>query len=134
MGPPSLSSTAATVRDSIRRSLIGPVHPSQRKGSDRRPDHHPGGDLKNGRTVHSLAPLLANYGVRFYFVAPVALAMPGEITTGLRARGIELHETPDLAEATARSDILYMTRIQQERFTTGLSMSDSRARTWSTRR
>jgi aspartate carbamoyltransferase len=75
------------------------------------------GDLKNGRTVHSLAPLLANYGVRLNFVAPDALAMPGEITAGLRARGIEVHETPDLAEATAKSDVLYMTRIQQERFT-----------------
>jgi aspartate carbamoyltransferase catalytic subunit len=81
------------------------------------------GDLKNGRTVHSLAPLLANYGIRFYFVAPTALAMPDEITNGLRARGIEVHETPDLTEATAKSDILYMTRIQQERFTDRAGMS-----------
>lgn len=75
------------------------------------------GDLKNGRTVHSLAQLLTNFGVRFNFVAPDALAMPTEITVGLRGRGIEVHETPDLAEAVAASDVLYMTRIQKERFT-----------------
>jgi aspartate carbamoyltransferase catalytic subunit len=74
------------------------------------------GDLKNGRTVHSLAALLANFGSRFYFVAPQALAMPAEITAGLRGRGIEVTETPDLAEAAAHSDVLYMTRIQKERF------------------
>jgi aspartate carbamoyltransferase catalytic subunit len=74
------------------------------------------GDLKNGRTVHSLSQLLANFGVRFNFVAPDALAMPAEITAGLRERGIEVHETTDLAEALAGSDVLYMTRIQKERF------------------
>lgn len=74
------------------------------------------GDLKNGRTVHSLSSLLANFGVAFYFVAPDALSMPEEITTGLRAQGVTIVETPDLAEAAAKSDILYMTRIQRERF------------------
>lgn len=74
------------------------------------------GDLKNGRTVHSLSALLASQGVRFYFVAPPALAMPVEITAGLRERGVEIEETDDLAEAVARSDILYMTRVQRERF------------------
>ncbi len=75
------------------------------------------GDLKNGRTVHSLAQVLSNFGVRFFFVAPAALAMPAEITAGLRDRGIDVQETPDLAEAVATSDVLYMTRIQKERFT-----------------
>jgi aspartate carbamoyltransferase catalytic subunit len=75
------------------------------------------GDLKNGRTVHSLSSLLATQGVRFYFVAPEALAMPADITAGLRAKGVEITETPDLAEAAANSDVLYMTRIQKERFT-----------------
>ena len=74
------------------------------------------GDLKNGRTVHSLSQLLANFGVRFNFVAPDALAMPAEITAGLRGRGIEVRETSDLAAALAASDVLYMTRIQKERF------------------
>ncbi len=48
------------------------------------------GDLKNGRTVHSLSQLLANFGVRFNFVAPDALAMPAEIAANLRGRGIEV--------------------------------------------
>ena len=61
------------------------------------------GDLKNGRTVHSLSQLLANFGVRFNFVAPDALAMPAEITAGLRGRGIEVRETSDLA-ACARGE------------------------------
>jgi aspartate carbamoyltransferase catalytic subunit len=74
------------------------------------------GDLKNGRTVHSLSTLLANFGTRFYFVAPQALAMPGEITARLRERGVEIVETTDLAQAAAASDVLYMTRIQKERF------------------
>ena len=74
------------------------------------------GDLKNGRTVHSLSALLGTQGVRFIFVAPAALAMPAEITAGLRAAGVEVTETADLAQAAAASDVLYMTRIQKERF------------------
>jgi aspartate carbamoyltransferase len=74
------------------------------------------GDLKNGRTVHSLAALLAGFGVRFYFVAPPALAMPAELTAGLRERGVEVVETTDLAEGLAHADVVYMTRIQKERF------------------
>ena len=74
------------------------------------------GDLKNGRTVHSLSALLATQHVRFYFVAPEALAMPAEITAELRGRGVEVVETDDLNEAVAVSDVLYMTRIQKERF------------------
>ena len=74
------------------------------------------GDLKNGRTVHSLSGLLADFGVRYYFVAPEALKMPAEISRGLRERGVDVVETEDLAEAVGRSDVLYMTRIQRERF------------------
>ena len=75
------------------------------------------GDLKNGRTVHSLSWVLGKYGARFYFVAPEELKMPAEITQALRDDGIEIIETIDLAEAAAKSDVLYMTRIQKERFT-----------------
>jgi aspartate carbamoyltransferase catalytic subunit len=74
------------------------------------------GDLKNGRTVHSLSALLAHFGVRFYFVSPPALGMPPEVTAALRAQGIEVVETTDLLEAIAKSDVIYMTRIQRERF------------------
>ncbi|MFB3853171.1 MAG: aspartate carbamoyltransferase [Vicinamibacterales bacterium] len=76
------------------------------------------GDLKNGRTVHSLSALLTTLGVRlFYFVAPPELPMPPDLTASLRARGATIIETPDLAEAAAHCDVLYMTRVQRERFT-----------------
>jgi aspartate carbamoyltransferase catalytic subunit len=74
------------------------------------------GDLKNGRTVHSLSWLLGKYGPRFYFVSPEELRMPAEITKSLRDDGIDVIETTDLAAAAAKTDVLYMTRIQKERF------------------
>lgn len=74
------------------------------------------GDLRNGRTVHSLADLLANYGLRFLFVAPDALRMPSEIVKKVRDHGIEVEETADLTQAVREADVLYMTRIQRERF------------------
>jgi len=74
------------------------------------------GDLKNGRTVHSLSWLLGKYGPRFYFVSPEELRMPAEITQALRNDGIEVVETDDINEAAAKSDVLYMTRLQKERF------------------
>ncbi len=74
------------------------------------------GDLKNGRTVHSLATLLANFGVKFYLVSPAALSMPPDIVAQLARRKVEMVETVNLSEALADSDVLYMTRIQKERF------------------
>ncbi len=74
------------------------------------------GDLKNGRTVHSLADLLSNYNVSFLFAAPPALRMPREIIERLRAKGIGVEETDDLSVAATTCDVLYMTRIQRERF------------------
>ncbi len=74
------------------------------------------GDLKNGRTVHSLVPVLAKFGFRFYFVAPQALAMPHTLTEEWRAAGVDITETENLDEAAMRSDVLYVTRIQKERF------------------
>ncbi|GAP39856.1 aspartate carbamoyltransferase [Flexilinea flocculi] len=74
------------------------------------------GDLKNGRTVHSGAALLARMGVKFIFTAPEALAMPASITEGLKKSGVEVEINPDLDSAVAKSDVLYMTRIQKERF------------------
>ena len=75
------------------------------------------GDLKNGRTVHSLATLLANFGVKFYLVSPAALSMPPDIVAQLARRRVDMVQTTDLAEAVAQGDVLYMTRIQKERFT-----------------
>ncbi len=75
------------------------------------------GDLKHGRTVHSLSWVLGKYGPRFYFVSPEELRMPLDITKSLRDDGIEVIETPDLEAAAAKSDVLYVTRVQKERFT-----------------
>ena len=74
------------------------------------------GDLKNGRTVHSLAYLLARFGMRLLFVSPPGLEMPAEITADLRKMGAEVSEGSDLAAAMRQSDVVYMTRIQRERF------------------
>ena len=73
------------------------------------------GDLRNGRTAHSLAWLLGKYGARFYFVSPPELGMPAGITTSLRDDFIEVTETNELEKAAAKSDVLYITRIQKER-------------------
>jgi aspartate carbamoyltransferase len=74
------------------------------------------GDLKNGRTVHALAELLSLFKTRLYFVSPQTLRMPEEITSGLKEKGVEIVETGDMLEAANKSNIIYMTRIQKERF------------------
>ena len=74
------------------------------------------GDLKYGRTVHSLTQALAKFsGNRFYFIAPDALAMPQYILDMLDEKGIawSLHSAID--DVMAEVDILYMTRVQKER-------------------
>ncbi len=75
------------------------------------------GDLKNGRTVHALVELLSLYKARLYFVSPEVLRMPEEITSNLKKKGIEIEETEDLEKAASESLLIYMTRIQKERFT-----------------
>jgi aspartate carbamoyltransferase catalytic subunit len=74
------------------------------------------GDLKNGRTVHALVHFLVRFGTRLILVAPPALKMPAEITAELRKMGAKVSETSDLAAAMRESDVVYMTRIQKERF------------------
>jgi aspartate carbamoyltransferase catalytic subunit len=74
------------------------------------------GDLKYGRTVHALVELLALFNCRFYFVSPGVLRMPEEITSHLRQQGGRVEETEDLRKAALESDVIYMTRIQRERF------------------
>ncbi|WP_413530608.1 aspartate carbamoyltransferase [Rahnella inusitata] len=74
------------------------------------------GDLKYGRTVHSLAQALAKFnGNRFYFIAPDALAMPGYILALLEEKGIEYSLHSSIDEVVPEIDILYMTRVQKER-------------------
>ena len=74
------------------------------------------GDLKNGRTVHSLARALSLFKVDFSFVAPAALSMPIEVSDYLRARDFVVEETNDLARTLQKADVVYMTRVQKERF------------------
>ncbi len=74
------------------------------------------GDLKNGRTVHALVELLSLFQARLYFVSPSSLRMPEEIVIHLKQKGVEIVETEDFREAASESNLVYMTRIQKERF------------------
>lgn len=74
------------------------------------------GDLKYGRTVHSLAQALALFGAKYYFVAPDALAMPDYIQEELAEKGVEFECVDNLEAVIPEVDILYMTRVQKERF------------------
>ncbi|MGD2104253.1 MAG: aspartate carbamoyltransferase [Anaerolineae bacterium] len=74
------------------------------------------GDLKNGRTVHAGVELYKHYDCKLIFVAPEALKMPAEITKRLQGEGVEVEETASLEAALGSADVLYMTRIQKERF------------------
>lgn len=74
------------------------------------------GDLKYGRTIHSLAEALVHFNSRLYFVSSPLLEMPSSICEMLRARGIKFSFHRDLREILPKLDIIYMTRIQEERF------------------
>ncbi len=75
------------------------------------------GDLAHGRTVHSLSRLLAVYkNVRFTFVSPAELSMPVEIVEFLIGKGHDVKETDSFEEGITGVDIVYQTRIQEERF------------------
>ncbi|KAL1140533.1 hypothetical protein AAG570_000463 [Ranatra chinensis] len=74
------------------------------------------GDLKHGRTVHSLARLLTLYNVQLRYVSPASLGMPSQIVEFVRRKGIHQQEINSLEEALPDSDVVYMTRIQRERF------------------
>lgn len=74
------------------------------------------GDLKYGRTVHSLVKALTHFGAKMYFVAPEMLQMPKYILDDLDKEGIEYTMLSDYREIMGEVDVLYMTRIQRERF------------------
>lgn len=74
------------------------------------------GDLKNGRTVHSLVTLLSLYSVRLNFVSPRSLSMPASVKAAARKAGIQVAEYESLDEVLADTDVLYVTRVQKERF------------------
>jgi len=75
------------------------------------------GDLKYGRTVHSLSKLLCLFhNIHFTLVSPVELRMPGEIVEQLRTAGHQVIETEDMQEGLQNNDTVYLTRIKEERF------------------
>ncbi|KAF2303840.1 hypothetical protein GH714_023755 [Hevea brasiliensis] len=75
------------------------------------------GDLANGRTVRSLAYLLAKYkDVKIYFVSPDVVKIKDDIKDYLTARGVKWEECADLMEVASKCDVVYQTRIQRERF------------------
>jgi aspartate carbamoyltransferase catalytic subunit len=74
------------------------------------------GDLKYGRTVHSLAIALSHWKVDLYFIAPDALQMPDQYLKDLQEKGMKCFQTSDVFSVSQDLDILYVTRIQQERF------------------
>jgi aspartate carbamoyltransferase catalytic subunit len=74
------------------------------------------GDLKYGRTVHSLSYALAPFAPKYVYCSPAELKMPDAVTRDIRARGIPVTETAEIREALNRADIVYMTRVQRERF------------------
>lgn len=76
------------------------------------------GDLKNGRTVHSLSRALAHWKAKLILCAPRALAMPAQLVAHLRSEGVAAIETENMAAALGQADVAYITRIQQERFET----------------
>ena len=74
------------------------------------------GDLKYGRTVHSLLMAMSQFGATFTFVAPKELQMPAEYKMHLDEVGLKYTEQIDLTANLEKADIIYMTRVQKERF------------------
>ncbi|MEI7499363.1 MAG: aspartate carbamoyltransferase [Bacteroidota bacterium] len=74
------------------------------------------GDLKYGRTVHSLVQALCNYNTTFHLVSPLELKLPSSVKMDIKERNLEYHQSNDLLDVISKVDILYMTRIQKERF------------------
>lgn len=74
------------------------------------------GDLKYGRTVHSLLMAMARWNATFNFIAPEELRMPEEYRLYLSNLGLKYYEHTDFSDIVSKADIIYMTRVQRERF------------------
>jgi aspartate carbamoyltransferase catalytic subunit len=85
------------------------------------------GDLRYGRTVHSLLTALCHFRVRLLTVAPRGLEMPDQYLQHAREAGISVTEVGHLQDAIAQSDVLYMTRLQEERFPDALEFDHIKA-------
>jgi aspartate carbamoyltransferase catalytic subunit len=78
------------------------------------------GDLKYGRTVHSLVIALTNYNTTFHLVSPFELKLPSSVKRYIKEKNLEYYQYTEMDEVIPKVDILYMTRIQQERFADSL--------------
>jgi aspartate carbamoyltransferase catalytic subunit len=85
------------------------------------------GDLRYGRTVHSLLAALSFFRVRILTVAPRGLEMPEQHLAHARAEGIAIEVSPSLHDAIRHADVLYMTRLQEERFPDPLDFAHIKA-------
>ncbi len=74
------------------------------------------GDLKYGRTVHSLTMALCHFNTRFHLVSPVELKLPSAVKRHIKDAQLQYEQYTDMTEVINKTDILYMTRIQRERF------------------
>lgn len=74
------------------------------------------GDLKYGRTVHSLTIALTNFNCTFHLVSPEELKLPSSVKQHIKDKNLDYFQYTDIMEAIPKVDILYMTRIQRERF------------------
>jgi aspartate carbamoyltransferase catalytic subunit len=74
------------------------------------------GDLKYGRTVHSLMMAMSRWNTTFNFIAPEELKLPDEFKLYLENLGLKYYEHSDFTDIISRADIIYMTRVQKERF------------------
>lgn len=74
------------------------------------------GDLKYGRTVHSLSRLLALYGAKLNYVSPEILRMPEDVVQELKSRGATQNIEANIDAVLPETDVLYLTRVQKERF------------------
>jgi aspartate carbamoyltransferase catalytic subunit len=82
------------------------------------------GDLKYGRTVHSLVQAASHFNMRMYFIAPNGLELPKQMCEELKRRSILFSFHPSLQEIMPKLDIVYMTRIQEERMPNDWSFSN----------
>ena len=74
------------------------------------------GDLKYGRTVHSLVEAMCNFNTTFHLVSPESLKLPSTVKMHIKERNLKYYQYTTIAEAVDKVDILYMTRVQRERF------------------
>ena len=74
------------------------------------------GDLKYGRTVHSLVQAMCNFNATFHLVSPIELKLPSSVKMSIKDAGLKYYQYTDLKDVIPTADIIYMTRVQRERF------------------